>query len=176
MFKVNILTKYQAYIMQNRKADWGGYKGDLGINEKLMVAIVKASETYKKNAGAIFRNYGLTFSQYNVLRILNNSPKGKNKITIASRIMLVSGANMTGVAKRLEKNGFIIRRGDASDERITWLEITPKGKKTIKNISAEKDKLIQTYLMDFSEEEKINALEHIKWILKKGDAFRRSGK
>ncbi len=161
--------------MQNKRADWGGYKGDLDINEKLMVAIVKASETYKKNAGAIFRNYGLTFSQYNVLRVLNNSPNGKNTITVTGRIMLVSGANMTGVAKRLEKDGFIIRRGDSSDERITWLEITPKGKQTIKNISAEKEKLIQTYLMDFSEEEKINVLEDIKRIFQQGDAFRRSG-
>ncbi len=161
--------------MQNKRADWGGYKGDLDINEKLMVAIVKASETYKKNAGAIFRNYGLTFSQYNVLRILNNSPNGKNTITVTGRIMLVSGANMTGVAKRLEKDGFIIRRGDSSDERITWLEITPKGKQAIKNISAEKEKLIQTYLMDFSEEEKINVLEDIKRIFQQGDAFRRSG-
>ena len=153
--------------MQNKMADWGGYKGDLDINEKLMVAIVKASETYKKNAGAIFRNYGLTFSQYNVLRILNNSPNGKNTISITGRIMLVSGANMTGVAKRLEKDGFIIRRGDSNDERITWLEITPKGKQTIKNITSAKDKLIQAFLMDFSEEEKKDVLEHIKQIFKK---------
>ncbi len=161
--------------MQTKKTDWGGYKSDLDLNEKLMVAIVKASETYKKNAGAIFRNYGLTFSQYNVLRILNNSPNGKNTITITGRIMLVSGANMTGVAKRLEKDGFIIRRGDSNDERVTWLEITPKGKQTIKNISVEKDQLIQTYLMAFPEEEKINVLEGLKRIFQQGDGFKKSG-
>ena len=161
--------------MPNKKTDWGGYKGDLDINEKLMVAIVKASENYKKNADAIFRNYGLTFSQYNVLRVLNNSPNGKNTITITSRIMLVSGANMTGIAKRLEKDGFIIRRSDANDERITLLEITPKGKQTIKNISAEKDELIKTYLKGFSEEEKISVLENIKRIfLKKREYFHKT--
>ena len=154
--------------MQNNKTDWGGYKGDLDINEKLMVAIVKASEIYQKKAGAIFRNYGLTFSQYNVLRVLNNSPNGKNTITITSRIMLVSGANMTGIAKRLEKDGFIIRRSDTSDERITLLEITPKGKQTIKNISAAKDDLIKTFLNGFYEEKKLNALEDIKCIFKNG--------
>ena len=152
--------------------DWGGYKGYLDINEKLMVAIVKASETYKKNADAIFRNYGLTFSQYNVLRILNNSPQGKNTITNTSRIMLVSGANMTGVAKRLEKDGFIIRRSDINDERITLLEITPKGKQTIKNIAHEKDALIKMFLNGFSEEEKMNALEDIKRIFKNSNAYR----
>ena len=159
--------------MQTIKADWGGYKGDLDIGEKLMVAIVKASETYKKSAGAIFRNYGLTFSQYNVLRVLNNSPHGRNTITITGRIMLVSGANMTGIAKRLEKDGFIIRKSDTQDERITLLEITPKGRQAIKNISAEKDVLIDTFLMDFSEEERKDVLEDIKRIFNKGNAFGR---
>ena len=165
---VNILTICEAWIMRAIKADWGGYKGDLDIGEKLMVAIVKASETYKKNAGAIFRNYGLTFSQYNVLRILNNSPEGRNTITITGKIMLVSGANMTGIAKRLEKDGFIIRRSDPRDERITLLEITPKGRQAIKNISAEKDGLIHTFLRGFSEEDKMRMLEDIKHIFQKG--------
>lgn len=153
--------------MRNNKSDWGGYKSDLDLNEKLMVAIVKASETYKKKCGAIFRNYGLTFSQYNVLRILNSSPKGKNTITITSRIMLVSGANMTGVAKRMEKDGLIIKRSDTRDDRITLLEITPKGKQIIKHISEKKDKLIEMYLGEFSNEEKLNMLEHHKRILNK---------
>jgi MarR family 2-MHQ and catechol resistance regulon transcriptional repressor len=170
MFLVNILTLIGAFTMQNKKTDWGGYKSDLDIYEKLMVAIVKASETYKKDADAIFRNYGLTFSQYNVLRALSNSPNGRNTITIASRIMLVSSANMTGIAKRLEKSGFIIRKSDASDERITLLEITPKGRQAIKNISVEKDDLIQTYLKSFTEEETSRVLKDIKRILDKRPA------
>ena len=161
--------------MPDKQTDWGGYKGDLDLNEKLMVAIVKASEAYKKEADSIFRNYGLTFSKYNVLRILSNSPGGKNTITITSRIMLVSGANMTGSAKRLEKDGFIIRRSDTSDERITLLEITPKGRQAIKNISAEKDELIETYLNGFADDKKTKILEDIKRIFNKGNAITRRG-
>ena len=157
--------------MPDKQTDWGGYKGDLDLNEKLMVAIVKASEAYKKDADSIFRNYGLTFSKYNVLRILSNSPDGKNTITITSRIMLVSGANMTGIAKRLEKDGFIIRRSDSSDERITLLEITPRGRQAIKNISAAKDELIETYLNGFGEDKKTKILDDIKRIFQKGNAF-----
>lgn len=153
--------------MQNKRPDYGGYKSDLDVNEKLMVAIVRASEAYKKEADAIFKNYGLTFSQYNVLRVLNNSPQGKNTITNASRIMLVSGANMTGIAKRLEKGGFIIRKSDARDERVTLLEITPKGKKAISNISVEKDELIESYLQSFSGDEIDRVLTDVKRILNK---------
>ena len=90
----------------------GGYKPDLKINEKVMVALVKASELFKKDSDAIFKNYGLTFSQYNVLRVLAKSTNGQNSVTNASKIMIVSSPNMTGIAKRLEKNGFIIRKND----------------------------------------------------------------
>jgi MarR family 2-MHQ and catechol resistance regulon transcriptional repressor len=162
-----MLTKFGVLTMQKKHTDFGGYKSDLDVSEKLMVAIVRASETFKKEADAIFRNYGLTFSQYNVLRVLNNSPGGRNTITNASRIMLVSGANMTGIAKRLEKNGFIIRKNDATDERVTLLEITPKGKQAIKHISVEKDALIETFLQSFSAEEIDNALTEVKRILQK---------
>ncbi len=82
--------------------------------------------------------------------------------------MLVSGANMTGVAKRLEKSGFLIRRGDANDERITLLEITPKGRKSLKNIREEKDENLRSYLSSFSADEKEEMLSRLKQILGRG--------
>ena len=154
--------------MQDKKTDRGGYKSDLNADEKVMVAIVRAAELFKKESGAIFKNYGLTFAQYNVLRILDATPNGKNTITNVSRIMLVTGANMTGVAKRLEKSGFLIRRGDANDERITLLEITPKGRQSLKNIREEKDENLRSYLSSFSADEKEEMLSRLKQILGRG--------
>ena len=154
--------------MQDKKADRGGYKSDLNADEKVMMAIVRAAELFKKESGAIFKNYGLTFAQYNVLRILDATPNGKNTITNVSRIMLVSGANMTGVAKRLEKSGFLIRRGDANDERITLLEITPKGRQSLKNIREEKDENLRKYMNSFSADEKEEMLSRLKQILRRG--------
>ncbi len=154
--------------MQDKKIDRGGYKSDLNADEKVMMAIVRAAELFKKESGAIFKNYGLTFAQYNVLRILDTTPNGKNTITNVSRIMLVSGANMTGVAKRLEKSGFLIRRGDANDERITLLEITPKGRQSLKNIREEKDENLNKYMSSFSADEKEEMLSRLKKILRRG--------
>lgn len=147
---------------ENARPDLGGYKPNLDLNEKVMVALVKASELFKKDSDAIFRNYGLTFSQYNVLRVLNNSTDCQNSVTNASKIMLVSSPNMTGIAKRLEKNGFIIRKNDSKDERVTLLEITPKGKRVLENIEAAHHENMSVYLKSFSGEEKKNLLEALK--------------
>lgn len=151
---------------ESENIDWGdyNYKSGLRIDEKVMVALVKASEVYKKDSDVIYKNYGLTFSQYNVLRVLNNSKDGQNSVTVASKIMLVSGPNMTGIAKRLEKNGFILRKHDAADERITLLEITPKGRRILQNIEAAHDKNIRDYLEGFSEEGKKRLLEDLKRV------------
>lgn len=150
------------------KTNLGGYKAGLELNEKVMVALVKASELYKKDADAIFKTYGLTFSQYNCLRVLNNSKGGQNSVTNASKIMLVSSPNMTGIAKRLEKNGFIIRgKNDSKDERITVLEITTKGKRVLKDIRAAHEDNILTYLKSFSEEEKQIFLDNLKRVFNK---------
>ena len=149
--------------------NWGGYKSDVTMDEKVMVALVKASELFKKDSDAIFKNYGLTFSQYNVLRVLNNSSNGQNTVSMASKIMLVSSPNMTGIAKRLERSGLIIRKSDLHDERVTLLEITPKGRKVLENIKAAHYGNISGYLKSFSSSGKARLLEDLKRIFNKSE-------
>jgi len=84
------------------------------------------------------------------------------------RIMLIPGANITGVAKRLEKDGFIIKKSDPGDERVTILEITPKGKRTLKNIEKEKDEWLDLMLGNLSETDKLQLIDKVRRILKNG--------
>ena len=137
----------------------------LNLDEKVMIGIVRLAEVFKKKSSAIFQNYGLTFSQYNVLRVLNSSTSGINNVTNVSKIMLVTGANMTGLAKRLEREGFLLRKKDPKDERVTLLEISPRGRRTLKNIEREKEEHVRTYLADFSVPQKNDLLDAIKHII-----------
>ncbi|MFA5905213.1 MAG: MarR family transcriptional regulator [Desulfobacula sp.] len=142
------------------------YQNDLTFDERVMMAIVRAAENFKRTHSAIFKKYGLSFPQYNILRVLESSDMGQNKISTVGKIMLVPGANMTGLAKRLEKQEFIIRKPDPGDERGTILAITDKGKTTLKLIEEEKDRAIDIILKDFTETDKNNLLDKIKIIIK----------
>ena len=144
------------------------YQSDLNTDEKVMMAIIRAAEYFKRIHSSVFRNYGLSFPQYNILRVLDASKNGQNKISDVSRIMLVPGANITGLAKRLEKDGFIIKKSDPDDDRVTLLDITPKGKKTLQNIEKEKDKWLELMLKNLSKNEKVELLGIVKQILKNG--------
>ncbi|MGD9046239.1 MAG: MarR family transcriptional regulator [Desulfobacterales bacterium] len=132
------------------------------------MAIIRAAEHFKRVHSSVFRNFGLSFPQYNVLRVLDASKFGRNKISDVSRIMLVPGANITGLAKRLEKDGFIIKKSDPKDDRVTLLEITPKGKKTLKNIEKEKDQWLELMMKNLSKKDKVELLDKVKLILKNG--------
>ena len=143
------------------------YKSDMSVDERIMMGIVRVAERFKKNSSAIFKKWSLTFSQYNVLRVLDASENGRNTMKNVNRIMLVSSANMTGIAKRLEKNGFIIRTNDPYDDRAKRLQITPEGTKVLKAISDHKERNLRKYLMKFSDEQKAAVLETLQKMLMK---------
>lgn len=142
-----------------------GFLSALSMDEKILIAIVRAAESFKRAHSSVFRNYGLSFPQYNVLRVLEASASGRNKISDVSRIMLVPGANITGLAKRLEAGGFIHRKSDPSDERVTILEITSKGRSTLKSIEKEKNESTTSLLQALSPNEKKDFLDKVKRLL-----------
>jgi len=142
------------------------YRSDLSEDEKILMAIVRAAESFKRLASSLFRQYDLSFPQYNILRVLDASEGGQTRITEVGRIMLVSGANMTGLAKRLEKNGFIQRGSDARDERVTLLQITDKGKTVLAEIESARDKLLENMLQGFSEEDRKAIYTMIRRLLR----------
>ena len=142
------------------------YRSDLSPDEKVLMGVIRAAESFKRVFSAIFKKYDLSFPQYNILRVLDASTNGQSRITGVSRIMLVPGANMTGLAKRLEKSGFILRKSDAKDERATLLEITLKGKNTLKEIEKERDQGLRMMFKGFSKEEKQVLVEQVKRLIR----------
>jgi MarR family 2-MHQ and catechol resistance regulon transcriptional repressor len=144
----------------------GGYKSDLSPDEKIMMAVVRAAEQFKKKTSALLGNYGLTFAQYNVLRVLDASENGQSTVTGVSRIMLVSGANTTGIVKRLEKSGLLIRKNHPSDERVTVVEISPRGRRILENVKTEKDDRLSHYVKGLTEKEKQEILNILRRIIK----------
>jgi len=137
----------------------------VNTDEKLLITIIKISELYKKTSSSMLRNYGLTFCQHTVLRILDGSPNGRSTITNTSKMMLVTGPNLSGVARRLAKIGLIARKNDPNDERITLLEISPRGRELLRNISVEIDKLVKNYLQDYSPDQIFKMLMQLRKCL-----------
>jgi len=93
--------------------------------EEAHLNIVRTSDQFENRFGRLFREYGLTSSQYNVLRILRGEGRPLQCAEITERMLQVVPA-MTGLLDRLEKQELIERRRSTEDRRVIFVEPTRK--------------------------------------------------
>ena len=87
--------------------------------------ILRTNDLFENRFGRLFREFGLTPSQYNVLRILRGEGKPMPCLEIAERMIQLVPA-ITGLIDRLEKQGFVNRERCTDDRRVVYIEITRK--------------------------------------------------
>ena len=95
--------------------------------------ILRTSDQFQNRFGRLFREYGLTTSQYNVLRILRGEGKPMPSLEIADRMVQVVPA-ITGLIDRLEKQELVKRERCTEDRRVVYVELTKKAIKLLKEM------------------------------------------
>lgn len=88
-----------------------------------MLNVLRTSDVLENRMGRLLREYGLTPSQYNVLRILRGEGKPLPSLEIGRRTIQVVPA-ITGLVDRLEKAGYVTRRRCEEDRRVVYVELT----------------------------------------------------
>ena len=94
--------------------------------QEAILNILRTGDVFENRFGRLFREYGLTTSQYNVLRILRGEGKPLPSLEIAGRMVQVVPA-ITGLIDRLEKAELVERHRCEQDRRVVYVEITKKG-------------------------------------------------
>jgi DNA-binding MarR family transcriptional regulator len=101
--------------------------------QEAAVSILRTSDQLQIRFARLFREYGLTPSQYNVLRILRGEGQPLPILEIASRtITVVPG--ITGLIDRLEQAGFVNRLRCEEDRRVIYVALTDQGTKTLADL------------------------------------------
>jgi MarR family transcriptional regulator, 2-MHQ and catechol-resistance regulon repressor len=95
------------------------------LQQEAILNILRTSDQFENRLGRLFREYGLTSSQYNVLRILRGEGKPLPSLEIADRMIQVVPA-ITGLIDRLESQQLVKRRRCEDDRRVVYIEITTK--------------------------------------------------
>ncbi|TWT75941.1 HTH-type transcriptional regulator MgrA [Posidoniimonas polymericola] len=96
------------------------------IEQEATLSLVRTADQLENRFGRLFREFGLTSSQYNVLRILRGEGAPLPSLEIASRLLCVAPA-ITGLINRLEDQGMVKRRRCEQDGRVVYVEITKPG-------------------------------------------------
>ena len=107
--------------------------------------IVRTSDQFQNRFGRLFRQFGLTSSQYNVLRILRGEGRPMPCLDVAERMIQVVPA-MTGLIDRLEKQELVVRERSVEDRRVIYVDITAKGLKLLGELDKPVNELHQQLL------------------------------
>ena len=120
--------------------------------QEAILNILRTSDRIDNRLGRLFREYGLTNSQYNVLRILRGEGKPLPSLEIADRMIQVVPA-ITGLIDRLEQQKLVVRQRSTEDRRVVYVEITRKALEILKELDKPLEELHQGLLRHLSRAE-----------------------
>src|SRR6516165_10078218 len=95
--------------------------------------ILRTGDQVQIRFARLFRGYGLTPSQYNILRILRGEGRPLPILEIAGRTVAVV-PGITGLIDRLEQAGFVNRLRCEEDRRVIYVALTDQGTKTLADL------------------------------------------
>jgi DNA-binding MarR family transcriptional regulator len=127
--------------------------------QEAILNVLRTGDWIDNRLGKLFRNFGLTSSQYNVLRILRGEGKPLPSLEIADRTIQVVPA-ITGLIDRLEKQGLVIRKRSTADRRVVYVEITATGLELLSRIDDPLEQFHQATLGHLFKAE-VKSLNHL---------------
>ena len=82
-----------------------------------------------------------TLPRFDLMAQLDRHPEGL-KMRELSRLLMVTGGNVTGLADRLAHEGLIERRDDPRDRRAYYVSLTPKGREQFQVMAREHEQWV----------------------------------
>ena len=98
--------------------------------QEAILSILRTSDRFQIRFSRLFREYDLTTSQYNVLRILRGEGKPLPILEIAERLLAVV-PGITGLVDRLEEADWVRRKRCHEDRRVIYVAPTEKALKVL---------------------------------------------
>jgi DNA-binding MarR family transcriptional regulator len=113
----------------------------VSLEAELFVQLLRAADRLAQDADLLIKAYGLTATQYNVLRILRGAGPGGLACKGIGDRMITRDPDMTRLLDRLEKRSFITRERQTHDRRVITTRITPEGLEILKKLDEPIDAL-----------------------------------
>ena len=126
-------------------------------NRPFIFSLLRASSCVRRRHVAVCEAHGVTFQQFNVLRILRGAEAGGEwgglpTMEVAAR-MVEPEPGITRIIGQLETMGFIRRSKGAHDARCLLCQITEAGQQALAALDEPIRTLVQELLAELSAQE-----------------------
>jgi DNA-binding MarR family transcriptional regulator len=101
--------------------------------QEAMLNILRTADQLQIRFARLFRKFGLTPQQYNVLRILRGEGRPLPILEVASRMITVV-PGITGLIDRLEAAALVERKRCDQDRRVIYVAIAPRAERLLAEI------------------------------------------
>lgn len=128
------------------------------LEQEATLAIMRTSDLLENRLARLLRDYGLTLTQYNVLRILRGEGAPLPCLEIASRMVQVAPA-ITRVIEQLLAMGLVTKSQSQTDRRVFEVSLTSRGASLLESIDAP---LLETHANLLSKVSREDLLELIR--------------
>src|SRR5262245_49689177 len=120
--------------------------------QEAMLNILRTADRLQIRFARLFRKFGLTPQQYNVLRILRGEARPLPILEVAARMITVV-PGITALIDRLESASLVERKRCDEDRRVTYVAITPQAIEILDLIDAPLEDLHKQTLGHLTPEE-----------------------
>ncbi len=107
--------------------------GDVADGMVAVTSVMRAHQILLARVETALRPYDLSFSRFELLRLLAFSRTGALPITKASDRLQVHVTSVTHAIRRLEADGLVTRTPHPTDGRTTLVQITELGRSTVED-------------------------------------------
>ncbi len=118
---------------------------------KALVGIKRTNDTLDRIVKQDMKNYGLNITEFAVMELLYH--KGDQPIQKVKQRILIASSSTTYVIDQLVKKGYVTRRQDEEDKRITYAVLTESGHELMECIFPQHAETIEKAFSILDDEE-----------------------
>lgn len=120
---------------------------------RLWLRLLTCSQLIERHVRSRLRSrFGITLPRFDLMSQLERHPQGL-KMNELSRLLMVTGGNVTGVVDQLVKEDLVERVDDARDRRAWRVKLTRAGERTFAEMAREHEQWVVELLSGLTRRE-----------------------
>lgn len=123
----------------------------------LVTSIVRVQQVLLARIEAVLRPSGLTFSRFEVLRLLGFTRTGTLPIGKIGERLQVHAASVTNAVGRLEADGLVARAPNPDDGRSVLVSLTDAGRELVEKCTLQLNDVFRTIPLDDARQRQVFA-------------------
>jgi DNA-binding MarR family transcriptional regulator len=139
-----------------READGLGHearagRGDHAVLRLWLRLLASTAQIENEVRRRLRERFGISLARFDYLAQLDRA-KGGLKMSELSRLLMVTGGNVTGLTDELARDGLVSREASPGDRRAWIVRLTPKGRSAFTAMAEEHERWIRELFAGFDSE------------------------